>query len=336
MKFLSIIKKLLICFFLLSPVAGLAESTADSGIVKILPLQKKEYFFTKYAFYEMKTNKPVLLAKLKHELHDATEHSDTVWMGTSEGVFTYSLKTAQQQPVNILPMDLNVSKIKTDASGVIWIASKNDGLWRLKNNKAERILDISPLYALEISADSCIWAGSNIGLYKWNKRTNSWQRYAEEGYSGYEIPDNIVENLFSDLHSNVWVIMPDEFAFIRSQNGDGHVPGFRNISAQDFELKYITEVIPGQYIFVTSKGIYLMPSHPVEHGAQQEIKTGHEQKLYLLSNKHLLLKNELDAKNITAVSTDKKGNLLLSYNNVIYCIKRKTIKELSAQMGKHS
>jgi hypothetical protein len=174
-----------------------------------------------------------------------------------------------------------------------------------------------------------------VGLYKLNRKANSWQRYAEEGYSGYEIPDNIVENLFCDLHNNIWVIMPDEFAFIRSNDYDGHIPGFRNMATQDFQLKFITEIISYQYIFVTSKGIFLMPNSPAEHSeGQHEVKAGPEQKMYLLTNKQLLLNKDLDTKYINAVSTDKKGNLLLSYNNAVYCVKRKTIKNIVNDLSK--
>lgn len=331
----STITKHLRYILLLFPFTCPAQSVTDSVIIKILPLQKKEYFFTRQAFYEMKNNKPVLLSGLEYEIQDAIEYHDTIWIGTSKRVYLYALKQPGIKQVNTLPAELNISKIKADEEGAIWIASKNDGLWRLKNNKAEKLLDISPVYSLEIAADRSVWAGSNVGLYKLNKQTNSWQRYAEEGYSGYEIPDNIVENLFSDLRSNMWVIMPDEFAFIRSQDNDGHVPGFRNISAQDFELKHIAEIIPGQYVFITSKGIFLMRNRPAEHDhTQQEIKTVPDQKMYLLSNKQLLLNNSLDAKDITAVSVDKKGNLILSYTNTIYCIKKKTIKGLSEHLEK--
>jgi ligand-binding sensor domain-containing protein len=324
----------LLCFFLLTlSLAGMARTTTDSTIIKILILNNREYFLTWYSFCEIRNNRTLELVKLENAVLDATGLNDTVWIGTEKGLYAFALKAGTIADVNALPPTLNISKLKAAADGSLWIASKNDGLWKLKNGRAEKLLDISPLYALEISPDSCIWVGSNVGLYKWNKKTGNWLRYAEEGYSGYEIPDNIVENLFSDLHNNMWVIMPDEFAFIRSQNSDAHVPGFRNISAQDFELKYITEMGMGYYVFVTSKGIFLMPHHPAEHDhARQEIKTATEQKMYQLNNKQLLLKPELDAKDISAVSTDQNGNLLLSYNSRIYCIKKRTIKNISARL----
>jgi ligand-binding sensor domain-containing protein len=313
----------------------LAQTAADSNIIKILPSGRKEYIFTKHNISVQKNDKQIFLCTVKSEIQDAVQYHDTMWIGTTEGLYIYSIKTGVLQRSALFSDNLNISKIKIDPEGSFWIASINNGLWRFKQGKAEKLLDVSPVYSLEISNDSVIWAGSNVGLYKLNRKANSWQRYAEEGYSGYEIPDNIVENLFCDLHNNIWVIMPDEFAFIRSNDYDGHIPGFRNMATQDFQLKFITEIISYQYIFVTSKGIFLMPNSPAEHSeGQHEVKAGPEQKMYLLTNKQLLLNKDLDTKYINAVSTDKKGNLLLSYNNAVYCVKRKTIKNIVNDLSK--
>ena len=313
----------------------LANSAYDSVIVKILPLNKRELLLTKHSISEYKNERSILLTSVKSEIHDGVVYRDTIWIGTVDGLYTYSLKTGTLQSSNILSSSLSISRIKTDAEGSLWIASMNDGLWRIKNLKAEKVLDVSPVYSLEISKDSTVWAGSNVGLYKLKKQANSWQRYAEEGYSGYEIPDNIVENLFCDLHNNTWVIMPDEFAFIRSNEYEGHVPGFRNITSQDFELKYITEILSDQYLFITSKGIFLMPNSPEEHGhGGHEIKSAHDQKMYLLTNKQLSLRADLDAKRIRTAAVDGNGNLILSYDNTFYRIKRKTIKRIVKDLSK--
>ena len=308
---------------------------SDSSIVKILPQEKKDFIFTKHQISERRNEKSVLLTSVKSVITDAVEYKDTLWVGTSEGLYKYSLRNETLEQCKLISSNLNITKIKKDAAGVLWVASINDGLWRIKDSEAQKVLDVSPVYALEISKDTTVWAGTNVGLYKLKNLSNAWQRYAEEGYSGYEIPDNIVENLFCDAHNNTWVIMPDEFAFIRSNTAEEHVPGFRNISAQDFELKYITEIFPDQYLFVTSKGIFLMPNSPHEHGHDgHEIKSGPEQKMYLLTNKQLLLTETLDTKQIHTATVDRKGNLLLSNDTEIYCIKRKTMKRVVNNLSK--
>ena len=321
----------IIYFFLVQlPVCTSQPVPIDSGdVIKILPLHKKQYIFTKHHIAVMKKNKPVFLSGIESEIQDAVAHNGTLWIGTDKGLYTYAITTGVTQRSAMLSDDVNISRVRIDGEGSLWIASINKGLWRIKENKTEKLLDIAPIYSLAISNDGNVWAGSNIGLYKLDKKTNSWQRYAEEGYSGYEIPDNIVENLFCDAHNNLWVIMPDQFAFIQDRADDGHIPGFRNMVTQDFELKFIMEIAKSHYIFVTSKGIFLMPNTPAAHShKEQEIKTGPDQKMYLLTNKQLLLDHSLDTKYIRAAGADHSGNLLLAYNNNMYCIKNKTIKNL--------
>ena len=111
----------------------------------------------------------------------------------------------------------------------------------------------------------------------------------------------------------------------------------RNQNNEDWNetAKFITEIIADQYIFVTSKGIFLMPNSPVEHGhGAHEVKSGAEQKMFLLTNKQLLLNDDLDAKYINTAATDKNGNLLLSYNSKVYCVKKKTIKKIINDLSK--
>ncbi|MEO6903391.1 MAG: hypothetical protein ABI315_09565 [Bacteroidia bacterium] len=338
MNYLKIIKNtgiIAYLFFNQSFIYASQTLVDSTAIIKILPSHNKEYVFTKHTISVIKKGKPLFLSTIESEIKDVIEYRDSLWIGTTKGLYTYDIKNAILQKSSAVSDNLNISKVKVDAEGSFWIASINNGLWRLKKNKADKLLDVSPIYSLEVSSDTAVWAGSNIGLYKLNRRTNSWQRYAEEGYSGYEIPDNIVENLFCDLHNNMWVIMPDEFAFISSQNYDGHIPGFRNVVAQDFELKFITEITNNQYMIVTSKGIFLMPNSPSDnHQESHEVKAGPEQKMYLLTNQQLLLNKNLDTKYITTASKDIKGNLLLSYNNVVYCVKKKTIKNIINDLNK--
>lgn len=324
-----------ITVFIIQSLSLMAQGElADSEIIKILPSTNREYIFTSHTILERRNGKMTLLSSVKNEIKDALEYHDTIWIGTTEGMYIFTIKNGKQQPSPLFSGHLNVSKIKANPDGTVWVASINEGLWRIKQGKAEKVLDVNPVYSLEIAGDSVVWAGSNVGLYKLNRKTNSWQRYAEEGYSGYEIPDNIVENLFCDRHNNMWVIMPDEFAFIRSNDYDGHVPGFRNMMTQDFQLKFITELISGQYLFVTSKGIFLLPNSPDHKEEPHEVNAGADQKMYLLTNKQLLLSNDLDTKFISAVSADKKGNILLSYNNNVYCVKKKTIKNIVNTISK--
>ncbi len=335
----SIRNKIIFLIFVLTPIFMYAKRNIaidSSAIIKIIPIHKNQFVLTESTLSLKRNNQTILLAKIEKVIHDAVFYKDTIWIGTANGLYSYSIKKNQIQYHTKLGSGLNISRLKMDKDGSLWIASLNDGLWEIKNNQTKKALDISPVYSLETADDSVIWAGTNIGLYKLNKHTNKWLRYAEEGYSGYELPDNIVEKLFGDLHDNLWVVMPDEFTFIANQPLEGHMQDFKNMFLQDFELKFIAEPVPHQYIFVTSKGFFLMSTAPIlNKTGQQEIHEGVNQKMFFLSNKQLLLSEELDPISINSVSMDEENNLLIAFNNQLHRIKRKTMKQAIRSINKH-
>src|SRR5690606_36803796 len=98
------------------------------------------------------------------------------------------------------------------------------------------------ILTLAATQDSNVWIGTNVGLYKMSLKDYSTIRYAEEGYSGYELPDNIIEQLYEDPFSNIWVVMPDNISFKRGNNYTGENPTYNFIGVKNNKIYSITPI----------------------------------------------------------------------------------------------
>lgn len=220
---------------------------------------------------------------------DASLHDKELWLATNDGVKVFG--TEDYQLKHEFFKGKRISALGKDVYNRMWVATSLEGIY-MQNSKDnfETKLTINGAYSLMCTADSNIWVGTNVGMYRLAAKDFSVTRYAEEGYSGYELPDNIVEHLYKDDQSNIWVVMPDNISFKSSTHYQGEIPSYAYIGDKNNEIRTIVPLQKMSYLFVTEKGIFLLPSLALkeehEHGSS-EVFTGHETQAFDLSNKQL-------------------------------------------------
>jgi signal transduction histidine kinase/ligand-binding sensor domain-containing protein/DNA-binding response OmpR family regulator len=104
-----------------------------------------------------------------------------------------------------------------DRSGIIWIGTKNKGVFKhnpltrnfklyntFSNNKED--IEGTTIRAITEDNDGNIWLGTyNNGLIKLNREQKKITRYKNEAGNKKSLPNNMVRSLFTDINGHIWV-----------------------------------------------------------------------------------------------------------------------------------
>lgn len=218
-------------------------------------------------------------------INDALISGNELWLATGNGLKVYDRKT--YKPAGQYFEGKNIQAIGLDVHQRVWVATAHDGVYmQAARDSFMQQLNISTVYTLVCTADSSVWIGTNIGMYHMSANDFSMIRYAEEGYSGHELPDNIVERLYKDDASNVWVLMPDNISFKSSSRYAGEIPSFGFVGEQRNSIASIVPLQQMSYLFITGKGVVLLPSSSLKEESHQhnsEIFAAHDTRAFAVS-----------------------------------------------------
>ena len=256
---------------------------------------------------------------------DAFYASDTLIILKHDTLFFLPAKQNFEKICNFISikkLDTNLpsfSGLAIDSYGIIWVYSPFGGVYSLQRdeNKFLSRLTAPVVNDLKVSADSCIYAATNVGLFRYNAKQNIWIKYAEEGIGGYEMPDNIIESILIDTKSNVWVIMPEHISFIGYGNRDEvHVPSFDYLGDKETKLMGINNFRSG-YLMITTKGVLFLKTMK-EGESQSEVHTSNAQTAFLLSGKDI--ETPLDFKNQLVKFAGKNGKTNYLFTDMGYWV----------------
>lgn len=220
---------------------------------------------------------------------DALLSGNELWLATGNGIKVYDRKSLQL--LRQYFEGKSVPAIGLDVYHRVWAATAHDGVYmQAGSDSFTQKLNMSATYSLVCTKDSSVWIGTNIGMYHVSAKDFNMVRYAEEGYSGHELPDNLVERLYKDDASNVWVLMPDNISFKSSSRYAGEIPSFGFIGEQRNEIATIVALQQLSYLFVTAKGVILLPSSSLREESHQhnsEIFAAHSTQAFAMSGAQL-------------------------------------------------
>ena len=136
--------------------------------------------------------------------------SDTVWIGTLEGdLLSISKKTKTTSFIKSIRTSIKC--IYKDSFGILWAGTKDAGLFQYNESERELVLfksnvndlgSITSNFITTIHEDKKgnVWFGTNIGLNKYNRSTQSFIHFTEkEG-----LPNNLIFAIEEDAHGNLW------------------------------------------------------------------------------------------------------------------------------------
>ncbi len=249
----------------LASTASLAtEVSSGQPIVQVVPYEKGHLFITPTEVFSQGLRKPVHFS-VPATATAARVQNGQVWVATASGLYRFD-PSIPEKTFPVLFSGQPISALALDSSNHLWAGVTYQGAYRQETDDSFALkLQIPAISSVVAAAgDTNVWVGTNVGLYRMGIHHFTTTRYAEEGYSGYELPDNIVEKLFQDAAGNVWVLMPDHLSFKKSSRATGELPTFAFLGDRTNDIYAIQGVGSDWYLFCTRKGLSFMPAHPLE------------------------------------------------------------------------
>ena len=160
-----------------------------------------------------------------------TRKNGDMWIATIAGIQLFEQKTGifhNFDPDTTTNEDLNISKLVEDASGTLWIATVNNGLYELKldnqfNSQVKHYMhdpqDLSSISCNAISdfikptiVDSnALWIATPAGLNRMDLRTNTFSHFFTKDGLGTDWIATVLEDNQGDL----WCASPYDLSFFQ-------------------------------------------------------------------------------------------------------------------------
>ena len=266
------------------------------------------YILTQKKAYKLSKGKMELFYESNTPLYCLFVDDSSVWIGVDNGVLVFQIKNKLK---SFFKIDTTVATCKIvtifkNADQHIYIGSDAYGLYAYRaNDVPEKISTMFPINKGVATADSTIWVGTDVGLFR--KRKNEWVRYNEEGVSNFEIPDNIVQNLVVDNTGLLWVLMRNGLAVIETVNSKdlkkskshshedehGHIPSKEYLGRTQNSIYDVHYYKNKGYLFATDMGMLYLPTYKNEEVVENFHHDGGEK----VENKALLKMPDIAAIN---------------------------------------
>ncbi|MCB9360458.1 MAG: HD domain-containing protein [Flavobacteriales bacterium] len=152
---------------------------------------------------------------------DFYKHTDNqIWIATNRGICIYNSKSEKIIKHAILNSRINNANVTTifeDKSGIIWIGTENDGLYKFKflenvdhyayNATIGTSLSSNKISTIYEDNTGIIWIGTQSGVDKFDKQKQYFKHYQHWPNTSHTINSNMVWCIFQDdsFKSTLWV-----------------------------------------------------------------------------------------------------------------------------------
>ncbi len=255
-----------------------------------------------------------------------------IWAGGQSGLYWWEARQKQWRKWQGAAAKGAINTLNTDPStGNLLVATATAGAFVLRDTILSRTLVSQAETQTVCTCGSYQWIGTPTGLLRVDA-TGTIQRYAEEGVMGFEIPDNIVENLFCSRSQSLTVLMPEPLAFlpIEASGAPAHGAHFDYLGAAGNTVFNQVELSNGDYLFFTAQGILRLPTtflhdhREVLGSVEVHDDRNNPQAAFVLSTRFTsdpMLQKEVWKKGFW----DKKGNLWLTSDQQVIRVKKRDL-----------
>ncbi len=338
-KTILIVMALALSHILFSRPVPMLFTKERTGNYQAIATRKGLYCITRNEIYKIEKARLILLQTFPFVCNEAAVYKDTILLATDSGIKKFL--TESNTTTDFLPKQAtgNINHLQVDAVNSIWFTKEFEGCFKIgKEADALQIVHVPVTYSLAYTPDSIIWVGTNVGLYQVPVSGKEIERYAEEGIADNDLPDNLVERLFSGNQNGVWAVMPGHITFISPELHDGG-PDLENIGGKNNNLLGITELPEWKqhFLFATSEGVLYMPDHnDLELFRIGEIHQTITEKAYRLSDD--IIQTPPDFKNKTIKKIDVVKDVLYFFTDKGFWAlpAKKCIRAIKNQYEKHS
>ena len=203
---------------------------------------------------------------LDHDNIDAilVDHSNNLWVGTDSGLNMLNNKTGYFTHYHNSPSDSNslssslfVSALfEDDDQNYLWVGTGAGGINRLnrKLGKFEHYIPSSFINAIIKDHEGIIWVASSDGLFKYNRKNNTFEKYVDPNGS-IKITD--AYGIAEDRESNLWLSgsngilqinkKRDQILVFKKTNGIKNFYFFNGAPFKDLNDKLYFATYPNNY-----------------------------------------------------------------------------------------
>ncbi len=224
-----------------------------------------------------------------------TGSNGLVWLATPEGLMYCKSPYEEYVPLEVSsPLNRpfrNISVILEDESGLLWVGTKQDGLFKIdrKPSKFTSIaadddlqypIDCFDFQSVYVDDVNNLWLGTaKKGIYRINRDTKHFRHYTI--YPPYIAADDpSVNTMFKDSDNNLWFGTDAGIFILRP--GSNRIKEFDYTNSNDFRYLLKTNVINdiledrlGHIWFATRFGLYRYDGHKItSYWADSDVEYG--------------------------------------------------------------
>ena len=150
------------------------------------------------------------------------DYQNNMWLGTNKGLYYQDKSTQSFKQYHDSTFDRNnekeleITSIIEDHDKKLWVGSEKNGLYRinqhrktsvnyLNNVNISKSISNNKITTLYETNDNELWVGTLIGLKKYDKSANSFDRYIHDPSNKNSISNNRTHAIYEDPKGILWV-----------------------------------------------------------------------------------------------------------------------------------
>ena len=167
----------------------------------------------KFKIHDSKTGNE----KIKHTQVFFQAKNKKTYFGTHEFLAELSRKESGGYNINIIHKNIDVKDISEDEHGILWIGTKNAGLFSY-NSEIKRIInykhELSNNYSLSVNSITSLyyskagimWIGTELGgINKWNRLIEDIHVFKTNPFQSNSLSSNMIRSVFVDSYGYSWI-----------------------------------------------------------------------------------------------------------------------------------
>ena len=188
------------------------------------------------------------------------DSEDVLWLGTEAGLVRLATPAAWPERVPLPALDRfpSVTALALDLQQRLWLGTEHHGVFQRTDTSWRPVLTAAPIYALATTADSTVWVGTGVGLFR--QTPKGWLVYSEEGTANHGLPDNIVERLIALPHG-LWIVMSEAVSFFPIGDAD-HPIEFAYLGHPGNRIHDVVDLPGAGYLLATDDGLVWLRALP--------------------------------------------------------------------------
>lgn len=251
-------------------------SPDNDQIIDCFSISNRDIILTEHTIFI--TNKGIIRHshRISERIIDGIMTNSKFWFCTESGIYKSSIKKDKLidiQKINFPLSDYSSVKLKTELSNHenVWVFTRDEGIYKSVGDSVfSLLLKANMLNDLFVVSGDDYWMATDAGLL--HKVGGNIFKYSEEGVAGFEVPDNIVDNLYGDV-DHLMAKMSSTISLLKleGENTESHGKTISYIGEKGNSIYHACFLSNGSVLFATQMGLICLSKDSFTHEAEDDI-----------------------------------------------------------------